>query len=90
MHRLQMGIVEATQPEERLWGRVPQGAFQRLEPDEAKVSRPVPRGGGGGNTAPLPDTGATKHCCGLEEMSHTLGRLRPNAVRSGQRSRSTD
>ena len=28
-------------------------------------------------------TGATKHCCGLEEMSHKLCRLRPNAVRSG-------
>ena len=25
--------------------------------DEAKVSRPVPRGGGGGNTASLPDNG---------------------------------
>ncbi|MGD0752771.1 MAG: hypothetical protein ABSA23_15350 [Anaerolineales bacterium] len=35
-------------------------------------------------------TGATKHCCGLDEMSHRVGRLRPNAVRSGQRSRSTD
>jgi hypothetical protein len=90
VHRLQMGIVEATQPEERPWGRVPQGAFQRLEPDEAKVSRPVPRGGGGGNTAPLPDTGATKHETGLKKKSHKLFQLRPNAVRSWQRSRSTD
>jgi hypothetical protein len=27
----------------------------RLEPDEAKVSRPVLRGGSGSNAAPLPD-----------------------------------
>ena len=38
----------------RLDNRVPQGAFERLEPDEVKASRPVLRGGGGGNTASLP------------------------------------
>jgi hypothetical protein len=27
----------------------------RLEPDEGKLSRPVLRGGSGGNAAPLPD-----------------------------------
>lgn len=31
------------------------GALERLEPDEAKVSSPVLRGGGGGNAASLPD-----------------------------------
>jgi hypothetical protein len=31
------------------------GRSQRLEPDEAKVSRPVLRGGGGGNAASLPE-----------------------------------
>jgi hypothetical protein len=31
------------------------GASERLEPDEAKVSSPVLRGGGGGNVASLPD-----------------------------------
>ena len=32
-----------------------QGAFERLEPDDAKVSSPVPSGRGGGNAALLPD-----------------------------------
>jgi len=32
-----------------------QGAFERLEPDDAKVSRPVPRGPGGSNAPLLPD-----------------------------------
>ena len=36
------------------------GALQRLEPDEGKLSRPVLRGGGGGNTAPLPDPTTNK------------------------------
>lgn len=31
------------------------GALYRLEPDERKPSCPVPRGGSGGNAAPLPD-----------------------------------
>ena len=31
------------------------GAWQRLEPDEGKLSRPVLRGGSGGNVALLPD-----------------------------------
>jgi hypothetical protein len=31
------------------------GAFERLEPDEVKVSSPVLRGRGGGNAASLPD-----------------------------------
>jgi len=34
----------------------PYGAFERLEPDEGKLSCPVLRGGGGGNAASLPDT----------------------------------
>ena len=37
-----------------LVSRVLHRAFERLEPDEAKVSRPVLRGGGGSNTASLP------------------------------------
>jgi len=32
-----------------------QGTFERLEPDDAKVSRPVPRGPGGSNAPWLPD-----------------------------------
>ena len=32
-----------------------QGAFERLEPDDAKVSSPVLRGGSGGNAASPPD-----------------------------------
>ena len=32
------------------------GALSRLEPDEAKVSRPVLRGGGGRKTTSLPDS----------------------------------
>jgi len=32
-----------------------QGAFERLEPDDAKVSRPVPRGLGGSNAPWLPN-----------------------------------
>jgi hypothetical protein len=32
-----------------------QGAFERLEPDDAKVSSPVPRGPGGSNAPWLPD-----------------------------------
>jgi len=32
-----------------------QGAFERLEPDDAKVSSPVPRGLGGSNAPWLPD-----------------------------------
>ena len=31
------------------------GALQRLELDEGKLSRPVLRGGGGGNVTSLPD-----------------------------------
>jgi hypothetical protein len=31
------------------------GALQRLEPDDGKLSRPVLRGGSGGNAALLPD-----------------------------------
>lgn len=34
------------------------GHLTRLEPDDAKVSRPVLRGGGGGNTASLPGNAA--------------------------------
>ncbi len=37
------------------------GALSRLEPDEAKVSRPVLRGGGGRKTTSLPDRGGTRH-----------------------------
>lgn len=33
------------------------GTFERLEPDEGKLSSPVLRGGGGSNAASLPDTG---------------------------------
>jgi hypothetical protein len=59
VRRLQARIVQAVQEavHHRLDSRVPPGAFERLEPDDAKVSRPVLRGGGGGNTASLP--GAT-------------------------------
>ncbi len=38
-----------------LRSRVLKRALQRLEPDEGKLSRPVLRGEGGGNTADLPD-----------------------------------
>ena len=31
------------------------GVLQRLEPDDGKLSRPVLRGGSGGNVASLPD-----------------------------------
>lgn len=34
--------------------RLEKGVFERLEPDEVKVPRPVLRGGGGGNAASLP------------------------------------
>ena len=36
------------------------GALWRLEPDEGKLSRPVLRGGSGGNAAPLPDQSNTQ------------------------------
>jgi RNA-directed DNA polymerase len=39
-----------------LQNRVPQGAFERLEPDEGKLSCPVPRGLGGSNALRLPGT----------------------------------
>jgi len=35
-------------------------AFERLEPDDGKLSRPVLRGGGGGNAASLPGAGAAR------------------------------
>ena len=38
-----------------LLNRVPHGTFARLEPSTVKVVRAVLRGGGGGNTASLPD-----------------------------------
>ena len=37
-----------------LGSRVPQRAFERLELHEGKLSRAVPRGGGGGNATSLP------------------------------------
>jgi hypothetical protein len=43
--------------EHRLYSR---RALERLEPDEAKVSRPVLRGGSGGNAALLPDLHSTR------------------------------
>jgi len=36
------------------------GALQRLEPDDGKLSRPVLRGGSGGNAALLPDLSGGK------------------------------
>jgi hypothetical protein len=87
VRRLQARIVKATREGGRylMWNRVPQGALQRLEPDEAKVSRPVLRGGGGGNTASLPDhlkgqdTGEHLQKIG-ELMQHLLIELHPNYV----------
>jgi len=35
--------------------RPEEDVFERLEPDEVKISRPVLRGGGGSNAASLPD-----------------------------------
>src|SRR5262245_28827439 len=44
------------------------GAFERLEPDEGKLSRPVLRGGGGRKAISLPDVRhevvRTVVCCG--------------------------
>jgi len=37
------------------WSASYQGAFERLEPDEVKVSSPVPRGPGASNGPWLPD-----------------------------------
>ena len=42
-----------------------QGAFERLEPDEVKVSSPVLRRGGGGNASSLSDPAHQK-----DEMIH--------------------
>ena len=44
-----------------LGSRVPQRAFERLELHEGKLSRAVPRGGGGGNATSLPGTWVGNH-----------------------------
>ncbi|MBM3495969.1 MAG: hypothetical protein FJX72_16840, partial [Armatimonadetes bacterium] len=51
--------------------RVPEGAFEWLEPDDGKLSSPVLRGGCGGNAAPLlsPD--------GLRRSAHHGGAANP-------------
>jgi hypothetical protein len=48
-----MSIVKVAQ--HLLCHRLPQGGFDRLEPDDGKLSSPVLRGGSGGNAASLPD-----------------------------------
>jgi hypothetical protein len=48
-----------TRREHRLRSR---GALQRLEPDDGKLSRPVLRGGSGGNAALLPDQRKCRLC----------------------------
>jgi hypothetical protein len=50
VHRLQARIVKAIQPSRR----VPRGAWRRLEPYDAKVSRTVLRGRGDSNVSLLP------------------------------------
>jgi hypothetical protein len=51
--RLQSSTVKAAQ--QRLCSRLLQRGFERLELDEAKVSRPVLGGGSGSNATSLPD-----------------------------------
>jgi hypothetical protein len=53
VRRLQVRIVKAMR-DYLSQNRVPQGAFERLEPDEGKLSCPVPRGLGGSNAPRLP------------------------------------
>ena len=47
------------------------GALERLEPDEGKLSCPVPRGGSGGNVTPLPDKTTGMRRAG-GQLPHTL------------------
>jgi len=47
------------------------GAFERLEPDEARVSRPVLRGRGGSNAALLPGAGAPRAADARRWAAHT-------------------
>jgi hypothetical protein len=53
--RSSASIVKKPGLNRRETGSAHAGLCKRLEPDEAKVSRPVLRGGSGSNAAPLPD-----------------------------------
>ena len=54
-----------------------QGSFERLEPDDVKVSSPVPRGLGGSNAPWLPERTRSLS----EQRKTTMRLLSPNTLR---------